>query len=121
RLCVRPPEDSLRRRERPRFAIGGNGSTAARLMFGRSRPCGYCFVIWPRISPPGCSLVWTLAYHLPAMRSDSCWSVSVAVPLCGLVGLVPHGTTTPALAPGAAGPWKCAAVAGPLRSFQVAV
>jgi len=33
----------------------------------------------------------------------------------GLAGFVPIGTATPAFAPAAAGPWKCAAVAGPVR------
>jgi len=54
-----------------------------------------------------------LAYHLPAVRSAICAGVSVAWPSAGFIasGI---GTTTPALAPGNAGPWKWAADAGPV-------
>src|SRR4029077_8960029 len=76
---------------------------------------------WPRSSPPLFAAVWTFAYHLPASRSAICASVSVTEPVTGLVGFVPIGTATRALAPGAAGPWKCAAVAGPLRPKKVIV
>src|SRR3954453_10095708 len=70
--------------------------------------------ICPRISPPGFCCVCTLAYHLPAVRSAFCWSFNVAVPWIGLAAFA-NGTTTPALAPASAGPWKWAAVAGPDR------
>ena len=79
------------------------------------------FMTWPRISPPLLAAVWTLKYHLPAARSAACASVRVASPLSGLT--IPPlagagtGTTTPALVLASAGPWKCAAVAGPVRSL----
>src|SRR5207244_3173678 len=34
------------------------------------------FVTWPRISPPLLAAVWTFTYHLPAMSSLACASVS---------------------------------------------
>ena len=75
------------------------------------------FITWPRISPPLLAAVWTLKYHLPAARSAAWASVSVASPLIGLASAPFTGTTTPALVLASAGPWKCAAVAGPLRSL----
>src|SRR5215469_1435274 len=69
---------------------------------------------WPRISPGLLAAVCMLTYHFPASRSEICASVRVAEPLIGLVRLPLNGTSTPALAPEAAGPWMWAAVAGPL-------
>src|ERR1700683_108798 len=67
------------------------------------------FISWPRTSPPLLASVWTLTYQLPAIRSAAWASVSVAEPSNGLVlGLI--ATATPAFLPGAAGPWKWAAV-----------
>src|SRR4051794_40156769 len=74
--------------------------------------------IWPRISPPGLAAVWTLAYHLPAIRSAAWAGVSVAWPSIGLAADA-KGRTTAAFAPALAGPWKWAAVAGPLRPSYV--
>src|SRR3954469_20268877 len=70
---------------------------------------------WPRISPSGYFAVWRLKYHMPDERSVACASVSVALPLIGLAKGASSGTTGSALAPIAAGPWKCAAVTSPVR------
>src|SRR5437868_394383 len=87
-------------------AAGGSLRRLRRRYFGTT---------WPRISPPGLALVWTLTYHLPARRSAIWSSVSTLEPVAGLGTLpMPIGTTTGALAPGVAGPWKCAAVASPV-------
>ena len=59
-----------------------------------------------------------LTYHWPAIRSEAWASVSVAYPLNGLANgcpLVEIQIATPAFLPGSAGPWKCAAVTGPVR------
>src|SRR5213594_755495 len=56
-----------------------------------------------------------LAYQRPASRSAACAGVSVARPSMGLLMGPVQGRTTPALAPIAAGPWKWAPVAGPVR------
>src|SRR3984893_1503494 len=78
--------------------------------------CGYdARTSWPRISPPLFASVWILTYHFPASSCAICASVNVAEPLIGLARLPVNGTTTPAFAPGSAGPWICAAVAEPLR------
>src|SRR5215471_9528011 len=69
----------------------------------------------PRISPGLLASVWILTYHFPASSCAICASVNVAEPLIGLARLPLNGTTIPALAPGSAGPWICAAVTGPLR------
>src|SRR5271169_4860135 len=61
-----------------------------------------------------------LTYQLPAIRSEACMSVSVAEPCKGLVAGV-IGTATPAFFPGSAGPWKWAAVAGPVRPGIAAI
>ena len=69
---------------------------------------------WPRTSPVGFCAVCTLKYHWPAIRSVTCCSVSVADPLIGVASaFLLIGTWTPAFCPTGAGPWKCAAVAGP--------
>lgn len=66
---------------------------------------GFHFSTWPRISPPGCSLVCTLKYHLPASRSFAWSAVRVAVPLIGLtMGVSLIGTCGPPFSPGIAGP-----------------
>ena len=46
---------------------GAHGSNAGTQFAG---------ITWPRISPAGCSFVWTLKYHLPPIRSVTCASVS---------------------------------------------
>src|SRR5664279_4665689 len=72
------------------------------------------FVSWPRISPPLLAAVWTLTYMSPSIRALAWASLSVAEPSkLGPLGLI--GTMTPAFLPSAAGPWKWAAVAGPVR------
>src|SRR5450432_3146012 len=76
---------------------------------------------WPRNSPPGFAAVCRLTYHRPAFRSATCAGVSVAVPVIGLEIGPGKGTTTPALAPGMAGPWKWPAVTGPLVPEYVTV
>src|SRR5216684_4632387 len=87
------------------------------------RPANYIppFITWPRTSPPLLAAVWTLKYHLPAARSAAWASVRVASPLSGLasapVAGAGTGTTTPVLVLASAGPWKCAAAAGPVRSL----
>src|SRR6185312_6434328 len=93
----------LSRRGRPRKAAGGTVSDY--------------FLTWPRISPALLASVWILKYQRPAIRSAACASVSALEPSNGLLAVGPWntGTTTPAFLPGSAGPWKCAAVAGPVR------
>src|SRR5437868_10360809 len=53
------------------------------------------------------------------MRSAACASVSVALPSTGLAVALGIATATPAFLPASAGPWKCAAVAGPDRPLYV--
>src|ERR1700680_1244665 len=73
----------------------------------------HIFTSWPRSSPPGLPAVWTLTYQRPARRSAAWASVSVAAPVNGLaLGVI--GIATPPFLPASAGPWKWAAVAGPL-------
>src|ERR1700675_4810945 len=78
-------------------------------------------VTWPRISPPLLAAVWMLKYHLPAIRSEAWASVSVASPSNGLFAVVSEktGICTAALLPGSAGPWKWAAVAGPVEKMII--
>src|SRR5450432_1413733 len=76
---------------------------------------------WPRNSPPGFAAVCRLTYHRPAFRSATCAGVSVAVPVIGLEIGPGNGTTTPALLPAAAGPWKWPAVTGPVVPEYVTV
>lgn len=92
--------------------LGFPQGRALQAALGRSFP--QFTINWPRISPPGFWAVWMLTYHLPAMRSATCAAVKVAEPSAGLATLG-NGTTTPAFAPGIAGPWMCPAVAGPVR------
>src|SRR5262249_39826853 len=78
----------------------------------------HAFTTWPRISPPLLASVWTLAYNMPFCRSSAWASVKVAWPLNGLERFWPFSEiqiTGAAFLPTSAGPWKCAAVAGPLR------
>ena len=53
---------------------GAHGSNAGTQFAG---------ITLPRISPAGCSFVWTLKYHLPPIRSVTCASVSSFEPLIG--------------------------------------
>src|SRR5581483_4307165 len=53
-------------------------------------------------------------YHLPAIRSSACASVSVALPSKAALSAPVMGTTTGPFLP-ASPAWKCAAVAGPVR------
>src|SRR3979411_3347946 len=77
------------------------------------------FTTCPRISPPRLAAVWTLTYQRPPIRSAALASSSGARPVAGLVGLLPLSSAPPAFAPGAAGPWKWAAVAAPARLSNV--
>src|SRR4051794_13421490 len=90
------------------------------------------FLIWPRISPAGCFLVWMFTYALPdlialiaAAKLDTpgalanCFEVSL--PLFGsLQGfaqmLMITGPAWPALPE-----WTCAACAGPVRPVAFSV
>src|SRR5688572_28966887 len=60
-----------------------------------------------------------LTYQRPAARSPYCADVSVACPTIGFALAFVNGITTPALAPGPAGPWMWPAVAAPERPVYV--
>ena len=76
------------------------------------------FMTWPRISPPLLAAVWTLKYQLAGgeVGGLGIGQRRLALDRAG-ERRRSAGTTTPAFALASAGPWKWAAVAGPLRSL----
>src|SRR5262249_33869292 len=114
---VRPWLIAGRRRSACGFWTWGGRPVPPHLSLSRYRTG----LIWPRISPFGFFEVWTFTYVLPAF-SGAIWAcVSVTVPLAGDVHGPQRPTRTPAATCRAAGPWMCAAFAGPLRCVNVSV
>src|SRR4051812_7713836 len=97
-----------------------------------SAATGRYFLIWPRISPAGCFLVWMFTYALPdlialmaaaKLETPGAFAncLDVSLPLLGSL----HGLAQMLMITGPAWPalpeWTCAACAAPVRPVALRV